>query len=239
MLIRNPINAFNVNERRDVSLKAYLLRNCIPISLLEKSRSIIKGEGVYYTSEFDRTKSIFIHIPKAAGTSISKALYGARQGHNTAISYRAADQRKFETYYKFSIVRNPWDRLASTYYYLLNSPHQEDYDWATKNIAKYDTFEKFVLNWLSEDSILEWKHLLPQCFFVTCEEQKIIVDDVFRLESIEEDFKKISKNIKPLTDLTHSNKIERKPYTELYNSNLIDKVARVYEDDISLFSYEY
>ncbi|MEZ8585575.1 sulfotransferase family 2 domain-containing protein [Vibrio cyclitrophicus] len=239
MLINNPINAFNVNENREVSLKSYLLRKYIPINILEASRVRIKGEGVYYTTEFDRTKSIFVHIPKAAGTSISKALYGSRQGHHTALSYRKANSSKFSSYYKFTIVRNPWDRLASTYFYLLNSPHEEDYLWAERNISKYGDFEAFVSRWLSKESVWEWKHLLPQSFFITDTESNMIVDNIFKMESIESGFQQIIKHIEPLSVLSHSNKIERQPYKELYNTKLIDKVAMIYEEDVSKFNYKY
>ena len=57
-MLNNPINHFNVNELRQVSLKAYMLRNLLPTHLLESGRELIKGEGVYYSRAFDETKSI-------------------------------------------------------------------------------------------------------------------------------------------------------------------------------------
>lgn len=238
MLISNPINPYNVNELRDISLKAFLVRRCFPISSVESLRTLIKGEGVYYSNAFDETKSIFVHIPKAAGTSISNALYGGRQGHHTASAYKKANLEKFDCYYKFTIVRNPWDRLASTYHYLLKSPHAEDRAWAEKNITKYTSFESFVKNWLSKDSVYTWKHLLPQSYFIM-EGNEILVDDVFKMENISSDFPIIANKLGCLKQLRHDNRIERQHYSSLYSKETIDIVSKVYERDIEEFDYVF
>ncbi|MEI8644243.1 sulfotransferase family 2 domain-containing protein [Pseudoalteromonas sp. Hal040] len=238
MMLNNPINHFNVNELRQVSLKAYMLRNLLPTHLLESGRELIKGEGVYYSRAFDETKSIFIHIPKAAGTSVSNALYGGRQGHHTAIAMKKANPRKFKEYYKFSIVRNPWDRIASTYHYLLKSPHQEDRKWAEANIAKYDSFEKFVMHWLSTESVYTWKHLLPQTFFLNDKKERLI-PDVFKLENLNESFEVIKTKVNSSATLKHDNKVARVHYSELYTPQMIKHVRSVYRSDVDEFQYEF
>ncbi|MFT6248318.1 MAG: hypothetical protein ACJAZQ_001519 [Cognaticolwellia sp.] len=238
MLIGNPINPYNVNEFRNISLKAFLVRRCLPIATVESLRTLVKGEGVYYSNAFDETNSIFIHIPKAAGTSISNALYGGRQGHHTALAYKKANSEKFNNYYKFTIVRNPWDRLASTYHYLLKSPHAEDRAWAEKNIAKYTSFESFVKNWLSKDSIYTWKHFLPQTYFIM-EDNEILVDDIFKMENLSLDFSKIATKLGCKEQLSHDNRIERKHYSCLYSKDIIDITSKVYETDIEEFNYAF
>ena len=79
---------------------------------------------------YDKYKCIHIHIPKTAGTSITKALHGKdfvlfdtnkkiwRQ-HATALETREHyGKEKWDSYFKFSIVRNPFDRLVSAYNWL-------------------------------------------------------------------------------------------------------------------------
>src|SRR3546814_16910974 len=72
------------------------------------------------TEYHDRTQSIFIHIPNAAGMSMVSALYGMDSSvHDTWREYYRRSPSKFKTYFKFSIVRNPEDRLISAYNYLM------------------------------------------------------------------------------------------------------------------------
>ena len=75
-----------------------------------------------YRKHFDRNKCIFIHIPKAAGTSVLAALGKKSEKGRDHVSwqtYKKADSKKFNNYFKFSFVRNPYDRAFSAYHYIL------------------------------------------------------------------------------------------------------------------------
>jgi hypothetical protein len=63
-----------------------------------------------------RRKLIFIHVPRAAGTSIAQALYGPRNTqHHSIRYYRAMDPRLCATAECFAVLRDPFDRFASAY----------------------------------------------------------------------------------------------------------------------------
>ena len=79
-----------------------------------------------------KKKCIFVHIPKCAGTSMEQFLkdYGNNEieyfgvfknrslHHLTAYELlMSLRKKKFSKYYRFSIVRNPYDRLLSEYYW--------------------------------------------------------------------------------------------------------------------------
>ena len=62
-------------------------------------------------------KFIFIHINKCGGTSIDKVFSGKFRGHKKAFDYKKLNPKEFENYFKFTFVRNPWDRVVSFYHY--------------------------------------------------------------------------------------------------------------------------
>lgn len=59
-------------------------------------------------------KLLFIHIPKNAGTSITKSLEMENQGHVAALHYKR-NLEDFDEFFKFTVIRNPWDRVVSCY----------------------------------------------------------------------------------------------------------------------------
>ena len=78
----------------------------------------------------DKHKCIFIHVPKAAGSSVETSEIFEDQriktgeyvgGHTTALEYRETYPGKFKNYFKFAFVRNPYSRLVSAFSYLSNS----------------------------------------------------------------------------------------------------------------------
>jgi len=63
---------------------------------------------------------IFIHIPRTGGSSISRQL-GKYSDQNTKKHWNASDyveyltQPVFDSYFKFTFIRNPWDIMVSKY----------------------------------------------------------------------------------------------------------------------------
>lgn len=63
-------------------------------------------------------KLIFIHVPKCAGRSIND-VFNQRFDHFTARYYEKEYADQWKKYTKFTIVRNPFDRLVSIYTYMM------------------------------------------------------------------------------------------------------------------------
>ena len=62
-------------------------------------------------------KLIFIHIAKNAGTSLEDAFEMTDSGHKTWQYYKETYSSEWNAYKKIAVVRNPFERFISNYYY--------------------------------------------------------------------------------------------------------------------------
>jgi len=194
-------------------------------------------------ASFDYYKCIFVHIPKNAGLSVSYTLFGNTGGsHRKIINYKKIfSKRTFNSYYKFSFVRNPWDRLVSTYFFLkADGITKKDKLWSENNLGKYNDFNVFVSEWLTEENISNSLHFQHQHSFLENEKGEIKIDFIGRVENIEEDFETIVARLNINRSLKNTNKSKRKKdYKQYYNEESKAVVAKVYHKDIELFNYEF
>ncbi|WP_419174090.1 sulfotransferase family 2 domain-containing protein [Desulfosediminicola sp.] len=210
--------------------------------MIKLKKGIYKG---YTYTCFDNTKSIFVHIPKAAGISVCDSLYNSfAGGHTTLAEYEVIFSRKdFQNYFKFAFVRNPWDRLFSAYTFLRKGGFNEvDQKWMQDNIADYKCFKSFVMDWLSQDNVSKKVHFLPQSTMLkSLDGNGIGVDFVGRYENLEEDFNYVRERIRSGRKLVKLNQTNRFPgyYKEYYDSEMIKKVELIYKEDLDLLGYKY
>jgi len=195
--------------------------------------------------KFDKTKSIFIHIPKAAGISVCRGLYGNLVGgHTSASTYRFIySKNEFESYFKFTFVRNPWDRLFSAYSFLKKGGFNErDKLWAEKHLAKFNNFEEFVLNWVTKKNVKTYIHFIPQTKLISLPFYGTkYLDFLGYFENIDDDYNYISSRIMGSRPLKHLNKTTTNnlSYLDVYTPEMIKIIARVYAKDICNFGYNF
>jgi len=200
-------------------------------------------------------KTIFVHIPKTAGSSIEVALNAVEQTNEGAIDeatgkfypvttgeekhYDARACRKhygkkaWHNYFKFTVVRNPWQRAHSWW-------------WNNKEISGVVplSFHEALITFLSPSGPRA-KGLRPQVDWITSDNGKIEMDYICRFENIEHDFREVCRLIHiPLMELPqvlmeNRNPASRRHYTEDYNAELIDLVAEFYSKDIAQFDYRF
>ncbi len=186
---------------------------------------------------------IFIHIPKTAGTSILKLLNNNEtfRYHGFWYEYQKRSPHYFNNFYKFSFVRNPWDRTVSTYFYLRKLIENSKTTFIPKNLDKYETFDEFVNLFLNKDTIWSHKLFIPQWFFILDQDDKLKVDFLGKYENIEEDFDIIKSNFKynPDGQLMKLNSSQRKKYNYYYTDKTKSKIAELYSKDIKYFNYKF
>ncbi len=189
-------------------------------------------------SAFHDTKSIFIHIPKCAGTSIGHALYpDASVGHRPVKWYQDRFPDEYSHYFTYSFTRNPWDRLASAWFYLKNrTGNKRDGGWADF-LGQYDDFNVFVTEWLCSENVSKQLHFAPQYLYLVDKFGAVSLDYVGKIENIQADFQSVAQHLKSNAILPKLNQSKNKDYRTLYNDRSVERVAEIYKRDIQLFDY--
>ena len=188
--------------------------------------------------------TIFIHVPKAAGTSISFALYGRSLGHFKAIEIANWCPEEYAKLHKFAFVRNPWDRAVSAYRFALEGSTATAgiRDRKQYKVNAFRSFEAFVYEWLSDKDLTKLDNVFqPQGIYIADEKGKFMIDFLGKVESFEKDLETVSCLIGKSLLVWDLNRISRiGSYTKYYhNSELINKVGDIYSGDVDLFGYDY
>jgi hypothetical protein len=186
-------------------------------------------------------KCMFVHIPKCAGTSVRRSLFGRDGGHRPLEAFRTmVPQDMFERSFKFTFVRNPWDRLVSAFFFLKKSDLKRNQRFARRNLSVYDDFDSFVRGWVTRRNIWRFTHFLPQFHFI-CIDRRLGVDFVGFYENLTEDFAIVANKIDRPTALLEENRLggRAKDYRQYYTEETKNIVAQVYAEDIALLGYSF
>ncbi len=208
---------------------------------LQTMRTTVSKKGYSYKS-FDDKKAIFIHIPKCAGVSINQAIFGNLAGGHTTLDHylKIFEPHCINSYFKFTIVRNPWDRLVSAYFFLKKGGFREkDRDWFNDELSSFTDFDDFVKSWVNKQNIWKEDHFRPQYHYMLDKRRKIPLDFVGFLENLNDDFTYITKKIGITCCLHTSNKSKHKNYQDYYNDETKEIIREVYSEDIKMLGYNF
>jgi len=223
-------------------------RNLYPIIKPDAYRNLeklsINELGSATVKPFHEYKCVFVHIPKTAGLSVAYTLFGDYcTAHLAVRDYQIVLTRsEFNQYFKFTFVRNPWDRLYSAYTFLKRGGlHGDDSEWPIRNLTSIGNFEDFVTHKLDVNFIYADFHFTPQFEFLRSRGRQPAVDFVGRFERMEEDFYKICKILKVTRQLMKMNVSQdrEKDYRNVYSRKMVQKVEKLYRRDIDIFSYKF
>ncbi len=184
---------------------------------------------------------IFVHIPKTAGLSIIKSIFGNvyGSGHRTITFFKMVFGDEFNQFYKFSVIRNPYDRILSAYNFLkkggINNTDKNNYN---KYLKKFNSFEDFVLNGLNKKIMKNVIHFTPQYKFI-CIDEVIKVDFLIRFELLEEDLNIVSKKIGEEIILPHINSNMHNKTTKSLTNAVRKKIWKLYKLDFLIFNYSF
>ena len=180
---------------------------------------------------------IFIHINKTAGTSIGNAIGLPIKHHQSAREVIARIGRdKWDKAYKFTLVRNPWDKVVSHYEYRRK---RNKTDLATQDISFAEWVKKTYGPEKDPFYYNNPKAFQPQVEWLKDDEGNISIDFVGKFESINEDFEQIKKAIGLDAELPHLNASRRADYRSYYDDETREIVAQWFREDIEAFNYHF
>lgn len=196
-----------------------------------------------------QNRFLFVHIPKTAGNSIQSVLreysedqlialrkeqdgierFGLRnpkykiKKHSRLSEYRdALGDEQFRSLYKFTCVRNPWDRMVSYYF----TPTQNPETWNRQKFREMISKAVSVADYLRLDAGEK--------------DSFANVDHIMRFENLAEDFRAvcIAIGVSPPT-LPRYNRSDREHYSKYYDDELRELVRARFAPEIERFDYRF
>lgn len=161
--------------------------------------------------------------------------------HARWIDYMRSDQYAFQSYFKFSFVRSPLTRLHSAYQYLKRGGNGSKRDSQLASFLRVNNinFSEFVIDSITPRIIREELLFWEQSKFIFDDTDRLMVDYLGKVESIEHDMKFIVNqlSIPPVKTLPTTNSSQ--PLLENVESKVIDRVCHLYSRDIKLLGYKF
>lgn len=160
----------------------------------------------------DRKSLLFIHIPKNAGTSVARSLFGVDAnllGHYSAQFFRRLNSKKYEQFLKVAVVRDPIERFVSAV----------NYNRFTSKVSANRSFAEKCLNFenLSElaqaldhdrelfKQVTNHMHFRRQVGYVCDPSGKVMVDFLLSMKSLHAGIEELGRVLGRDISLAHAN----------------------------------
>lgn len=207
---------------------------------------------------------VFVHIPKTAGSSIEHALgmhgsietiglepyldqrkneetlFGAGAQHYTAAQIeQAVGSATFASYFKFSFVRNPWDRMVSAASWAATRSGQPN--WHRGIELDRDAFDATVEQQLAlrADGRELDLHFREQSPFLWDADGRALVDYVGRFETLDTDWRAVCTALGIDVPLERRMRSRHGCYRDYYSAESRRRVGELYAEDCERFGYEF
>ncbi|PLX82833.1 MAG: hypothetical protein C0617_13255 [Desulfuromonas sp.] len=182
--------------------------------------------------------SVFIHIPKTAGTSIRSGFFK----NNYSGPEFGRIPKEWEGLFKFAFVRNPFERLISAWFMFVSGTSQLD----ATDYPKYN-LKQFLEIVMDESIIYDERrktvkerirhHTIPLTHPFNCLH---LADFVGRYENLDEDFRHICKAVSyPYKPLPKRHFSEHLHYSTYYDDKTRSMAEDFYSEDLRRLDYSF
>ena len=155
--------------------------------------------------------------------SSDKKILQTKYSKHTA--YHQTNEKEFKNYFKFSFVRNPWDRAVSWWFF--NQNLHKDHP-TRKKIKDLLNFKDFILS------------APPSMWYQSQYRFTKGCDFIGRFEDLQNDFNIVCNKLGlGKIELTKRNSSKHLPYNKYYNNETRQIVAEKYAKDIEYFGYKF
>lgn len=226
--------------------KSAILWNC-------KASSRIKIERMYLSLSH---RFLFVHVPKAAGTSISRALKEVTlprnrnplqrvishapivqdpehvylRQHDTAAWARVKlGAARFNSLRRYAVIRNPYDMAVSYYRFYQKEPRLQFLPGRA-----HSEFPGFVAG------MMRYGRKYEQCHWIEDQDHRLLVPGLLFFERLNEDFQAFTEEV-GLSDVSLGveNVSGRGDYRAYYDDEVREMVETVFARDLRRFGYDF
>ncbi|MFP7754062.1 sulfotransferase family 2 domain-containing protein [Thermodesulfobacteriota bacterium B35] len=139
-------------------------------------------------------------------------------------------REQYNDYFKFTFVRNPWDRAFSWYKNVMRDEiHKKNY-----GITRQLSLTEFLYRHAGKGM------LKSQLYWIKDFKGKISLDYIGRFEKLNNDFQEICKHLNVShAALPHKIRGTGDDYRKHYDNKSIDIIMEYYREEIKLFNYSF
>jgi chondroitin 4-sulfotransferase 11 len=186
-------------------------------------------------------KFIFVHVGRTGGSTFERLAdvdltsdektrrlgnTDFREKHESFQYYRRRYPKEFASYFKFTIVRNPFERVVSSWF------------WLTRVIKGMTpcTLKEFI-RWRPADSTFAAKYALSG---YSLEDSLKQFDYIGRFEDLPRPYEELCNKLGvPWKSMPHTNQTAMETYWNFYDPETISLVHQMYGEDLALFDYAF
>ncbi|WP_243397348.1 sulfotransferase family 2 domain-containing protein [Crocosphaera subtropica] len=165
---------------------------------------------------------------------------------------------KWDTYFKFCVIRNPWDKMVSTYWYNKNKNNKLPdfktwlFNWYFKYVPKRNV-QDWIQSFPRKTSYITWlkkSPLIPQSTNIIDRNiytinNKLALNYYIRFENLSDGIEEVCQKLNLPCDLQKlgnykaSYRQKQRHYSEYYDQETMNIVSKIFAKEIQEFSYQF